>query len=212
MKKILTTIFLIFTLTALISCGSKPAEINQELAGGLTVESALPYSGAYVEDGSDTDTGCMAIKVTNTGNEYIQYAVLSASAGDDTYTFEISTLMPGDSVTALNKEKKKMPANAGKLEFETVSYAPFGSESSVYPDIFDITAQDGQITVRNISDKDIDGEIYVYYKNLYEDGSYLGGITYRAGIRDGLAAGAEESVQTEHYGENSRVVFVTYVH
>ena len=50
---------------------------------------------------------------------------------------------------------------------------------------------------------------YVYYKNVSGD-MLLGGITYRAGVKN-LAAGESQSCYTSHFVQGaSKLLFVTY--
>ena len=72
-----------------------------------------------------------------------------------------------------------------------------------------LESAEASIKATNISDEDISGEIYVYYK--YSAGGLLyGGITFRAKIEGGLAAGTSAVVTTGHYDpELSRILCVT---
>ena len=68
---------------------------------------------------------------------------------------------------------------------------------------------DGVINATNISDKDIDGEIVIYYKNAASD-LFYGGITYRIQIQDGLKADEIRQVMTQHASDTgSKIMFVT---
>jgi hypothetical protein len=74
---------------------------------------------------------------------------------------------------------------------------------------FEITGGDGYLDVKNISNADISGDIFVYYKNSASDLLY-GGITYRARLSGGIKAGETMRIMTGHYHEGaSRLLMVT---
>ena len=81
----------------------------------------------------------------------------------------------------------------------------------MHEDALQLDATDLTIKVTNVSGEDITGDIYVYYKTVAND-MYMGGITYRAKIEGGLAAGASAECYAGHYTQKySEILFVTYV-
>lgn len=78
----------------------------------------------------------------------------------------------------------------------------------LHDDLFTVTTSDNTITVTNNSGSDA-AQVYVYYKNASGD-MLLGGITYRAGVKN-LAAGESQSCYTSHFVQGtSKLLFVTY--
>ncbi len=87
----------------------------------------------------------------------------------------------------------------------------FLPEFQMHPDVFEITGEAGQLTVKNISDKAVSGEVYVYYKNSGAD-LFYGGITYRARVEGGLEPGESKQIIAAHYAPTtSAILMVSYI-
>lgn len=182
-----------------------------DLGQGLVVQEIKAYAGSYVEDGSDeTVDGVCAVTVKNQGSQTIQYGKLVLNQGDQAYTFEVSTLPPGACAQLLELSRQTMPDSLEGVTGTLESLAFFQEEPSLYEEIFQLETQDQAITIQNISDTDITGQIYVYYKITYGD-LYMGGITYRVG-QEGLKAGESSTCYAGHFSQDySKVMFITYV-
>lgn len=181
-------------------------------AAGLSVVSMENISGMYVEDGSDEVTsGIFAVTFRNDSDSDLQYAKLVLTVGKEDYTFEISTLPAGETVRAMEINKKAFASSDGDVTLTQENVAWFDEAPSMYENIFKITQRSNAIIVENISDKTVTAPIYVYYKN-YTDGVYIGGITYRAGTQEDLAPGKSVALSAKHFDpDSSRLMFVTYV-
>ena len=115
------------------------------------------------------------------------------------YEFDLTTVPAGAVVQLLETGRKKLPADVAGLEASVTLWAPFAEEPSLCADIFEIEGTERGITVKNISDRNVTGD------------KLIGGITYRAGVKD-LAAGASATCYAGHYSKDySKVLFVTYV-
>lgn len=170
---------------------------------GVTVDSWLKIISLGEKD------GVLSVFVRNTSDEDIQYALLSVNAGDGRAEFPITTLTAGASATLRCNNGYVFNDNVSYHSWKIADKAVFKEELSCYPDIFEIDGNDGYISIKNISDKDIEGKIYIYYKNV-TDGVYDDGVTYRAYV-DGLDKGENTQIQTQHYlKDTSRIMFVTY--
>jgi hypothetical protein len=67
------------------------------------------------------------------------------------------------------------------------------------------------MNVKNISDSDIEGNIYVYYKYKTQD-LFYGGITFRVTVEGGLKAGEIRQLMTSHFNPDTcQVVMVETV-
>ena len=87
----------------------------------------------------------------------------------------------------------------------------FTSELSLMEDSLQIQILDGVMNVTNISDSDIDGDIYIYYKNAAMD-LYYGGITYRSSIAGGLKQSETRQLSGGHISKTgTKVMFVNIV-
>ncbi len=152
--------------------------------------------------------GKLSVLVRNISEKDVQYAVLSVVCGDKTHYFTLSTLTAGSSAILTHNDAEfdeKAQYHTWKINEEII----FSEPLSVYPEVFEISGADGCVSVKNISSKDIDGSIYVYYKNV-EDGVFTEGTTYRILI-EGLKKNEEVQMLSSHYKKDtSLVMFVTY--
>lgn len=188
---------------------SQPVE-GLDLGGGIVITDYLPYTGAFMEDRTDdVVSGVLGIRVTNTGEKYIQTMDITLTDGNETAEFSLSTLFPGQSVVVLEKNRMAYSDALLFTDFETGSVAFFDGDPGMAEDKLEIQCLDGVINVTNISDEDVTGDILIYYKN-YTSGMYYGGITYRIRIAGGLKSGEIWQGTAAHFNPaNSAVVFVT---
>lgn len=219
MKKVFFPLLLVFALL-LSACGTanpsepdpsaspSPAELSLSLSDGITLVSIEAYSGAFVEDGSDEQVSdIMSVTVRNDGDQPIQYATLVVTVDSVDYNFELSTLPVGAEAKLLEMNKSAMPT-LGEVTATVTACAFFTNEPTMCEELFEVDAQDGAITVTNISDKDF-GSIYVYYKSCSDD-LFLGGITYRVNVPE-LKSGDSYSCYAGHFSANgSRLMFINY--
>lgn len=181
-----------------------------DLGGGVLITEFIPYTGAFMEDRTDeVVSGVLAIRVKNTGGEYIQTMNITLVAGNTQAQFSLSTLFPGESVIVLEKNRMAYSSAPAFTEAKADAVALFDAHPGFCDDRLKIQCMDGVINVSNISGEDITDDIFVYYKN-YVDGIYYGGITYRIRIQGGLKAGEIRQGSAAHFNpDNSTVVFVT---
>ncbi len=191
--------------------GAEGGEAGWDAGYGLQVVSLEPYSGLFVEDGSDeTVSDICAIRVKNTGEETVQYAHLTMTLGETVYEFDLSTLPPAREVQLLDLNRQAVPESTEGISLAVADYAAFSKEPSMNEEVLEISAQDTAITITNRSDQDM-SQVYVYYKLDY-GGFYLGGITYRVGASE-LAAGASTTCYAGHYtSDECSLMFTTYVY
>ncbi len=170
---------------------------------GVTVDNFLKIISIGERD------GVLSVFVRNVSDEDIQYALLSVMTGDGRAEFPISTLTAGASATLRCNNGYIFDDDAVYYGWKVENKAIFKEELSCYPDVFEIDGVNGFISIKNISDKDVEGKIYIYYKNV-TDGVYDDGVTYRAYV-DGLEKGEKTQIKTQHYlKDSSRILFVTY--
>ena len=209
-------------LFACAGCGKKAAQPDEfglaaekskldgtDIGDDLQLVSTGRYAGLFVEDGSDkTVSDVFCIRVKNTGSSDVQYAHITLARGDERYEFDISTLPAGQTLQALELSAQTMPEKPEELTATVTTYAAFTEPLSMHDDLFTVTTSDNTITVTNNSGSDA-AQVYVYYKNASGD-MLLGGITYRAGVKN-LAAGESQSCYTSHFVQGtSKLLFVTY--
>ena len=195
-----------------------PEEIPEEepvqtfpivLKQGLQIHKIDSYTGPYWEDGSDEEVSeLLMMELENISGKDIQIAVVQLLFGEETAIFQVTNLPEGESVIVLEQNRRKyteeMPT---EVTVENIAYM---DEFSMQEDAVKITAFDGIINVENISEKDIEQTIFIYYKN-YEDGQYHGGITYRVRIDEGLKAGEVRQLKASHFHDGkSRLLMVSF--
>ncbi len=230
-KNIIITLLCLFVVFGLCACNKDNTEVNKEepmdrnpvITEEIDVEQVSEFEAKESENsqiGVTVDNflkiisigerdGVLSVFVRNTSKQDIQYALLSVMTTEGRAEFPISTLTAEASVT--------LRCNNGYVfNEETVYYSwkienkvIFEDELSCYPDVFEIDGVDGFISIKNISKKDVEGKIYIYYKNV-TDGVYDDGVTYRASV-DGLKKGEKSQIKTQHYlKDSSRILFVEY--
>ena len=204
MKRTIKCAALLLALVLLCAgCGKKqPAQPDQyglapepskldgvAIGNDLEIVSTGRYAGLFVEDGSDeTVSDVFCIRVKNTGSTGVQYAHITLTRGGECYEFDITTLLPGETVQALELSRQTLPEKPAELTAAVTTYAPFSE-----------TNNSGAAAA----------QVYVYYKNASGD-LLLGGITYRAGLTD-LGPGETRTCYAGHYSQDSsRLLFVTY--
>lgn len=181
-----------------------------DLGNGLEITGLGDYTGMYMEDGSnEIVSGVMMIMVTNNGRFPLQYAeiTLSGEAGDA--LFSLSTLNPGQTVVVLEANRRTYSSGDSYTAASSSKVVFFTEELDAHEDVLKIQPLDGGFNITNISDRDIAGDIVVYYKNYAGDLLY-GGITYRGTISGGLEAGQIKQVMSSTFTESgTAVMFVT---
>lgn len=185
------------------------ADFLFDLGDELYIASVNEFAGIYMEDGTDEPVqGLLSLVLENRGELALQYARIILDYGDARAEFEVTNLPAGGTVVLL--EKNRMPYRAGLPGAAAAENTALLEEFPMYPELFEINTADGVINIRNVSDEDITGDIFVYYKNV-GGGIYYGGITYRVRIAGGLKAGEIRQVMTGHYYEDaSEILMVTY--
>lgn len=174
---------------------------------GLVITSLNAVSGKYVEDGGDSEVShVVAATVMNSSVSTLQYAKFSVTDDGDSYTFELSTLPPGESVCVLEANKKtRSEAFSDSFSASVEHEVYFDTEPTSLDGELSIEVQNGAIKVTNISSATVTRDISVFFKNR-ENGMYFGGITYRARITDDLEPGESVSVYASHASVGESVI------
>ncbi len=170
---------------------------------GLVVDSWLKIISVGEKDGR------LSVLVRNISATDVQYAKLSVVCNGKKYDFELSTLLAGSTAIVSCNDKVPFETNGQYYSWKVEDKILFSEKLSLYPEIFEIKGADGALSVKNISNKNIDGPIFVYYKNV-ENGVFTEGTTYRISV-DGLQKGQEKQTLSGHYKKDtSLVMFITY--
>ncbi len=183
---------------------SAPLDLGQ----GLLITDIMAYTGAYMEDGSnEVVSDVLMVILKNNSDKALQCARITLNFGTQQAQFSVTNIPAGEQVVLL--EKNRMAYIEGLPDGTALADVVFLPELPMYEDLFAVTGQKGILTVKNISDTAVSGDIYVYYKNCSQDLLY-GGITYRVRI-SGLAAGQSENAAAPHFNPSTCVVLmITY--
>lgn len=169
------------------------------------------YSGAFVEDGTDEQVqDVLAIVIKNVGNEPVEYGQLTAKYRGKPVEFDFSGLPATGSVLVMEKNRT-VYSGSGKitdLSCEQMAMPvdlvfDFENDFRLYP-------SDGVINIENISGRDFEDDVSVFYKN-FEYGLFLGGITYRARFSGGVKAEKyAQSMQSHYFTDRSAILYMSY--
>ena len=174
---------------------------------GLTIEKIAPYSGMFVEDGSNVQVKNVAmLLVYNDGDSAVEYAQISVVYGQQTLLFDISALPAGEKLVVQEKTGKPLPeGNADSASALVVQRA----DMQMSQNMIQVTDNgDNTLTIQNLTDEMIPTAriFYKYYMN--DEEIFVGGIAFTVRISR-LGAGASVTIQPAHYtSQTSRVVMV----
>ena len=175
------------------------------LGYGLEIIDAGRYTGAYMEDGSDElVSDVMMIVVRNSGEDDIQLAQITAVSQEEEYHFTLTNLAAGEQAVVLERDRK-LSTGAALISAVLENPVVFPEPMSLQEDVLEISGLDGMLNVKNISDSDITGDIYIYYKYAAQDVFY-GGITFRVCVEGGLGAGELRQLPAGHYSPEGCVI------
>ena len=184
--------------------------VSVSLSRGMEIVDVGSYTGMYMEDGSDEIvSGVLMIVVANKGEEDIQYAEITLSAGAETAYFSLTTLPAGESVVLLEQNRMSYSKSVIYSDAKASNVAVFKEPMSLREDLITIQALKGAMNITNISGADITGDIVIYYKNSSSDMLY-GGITYRVRLSGGMKKDEIKQIVSDHFSAGgSSIMFVT---
>lgn len=180
------------------------------LEQGLYIVRMGNFSGRYVEDGSDAqvENFCSVI-VENRSTRTLQLLQFKVIDGDRVYEFRLTTLPPGERAVVQELSRTTFVPGEALMRADVELCVFFDKEPSLHEDVFAISGTENGIELRNLTDKEISGPIYVYYKTRTADG-FGGGITYRVTV-PGLAAKGVYKASVSHFWPgSSQVMFIDY--
>lgn len=174
---------------------------------GLVIQRLAPYTGKYVEDGSNTTAnGVAMILVRNESGHPIQFASLAMKFEDTTLLFEISALPAGGSAVVQEKMRRGIPAgDPMTCEAQVIQQAEQGFAAE---QVSVTENEDGSLTVTNLTDATIPA-VRVFYKYyLTDEQIYVGGIAFTAKVSQ-LRPHSSYTIRPTHYEKGaSRIVMV----
>ncbi len=223
MKTIKKIIPLLLCICIVMLCGCNPDstetnkktaygyELQAEIDYGVTIEDIYLYSGEYIEDVSSGNCeNVVALKVKNNSGSDIQLLRINVKTNIKELSFEITTLISGADVVALEKSEQTLDENEKILSIEITNRSDFKRNISLKKDVFIVQGNLATINIKNISATEIQKDIYVYYKKKDADGNYFGGITFRTKAV-GLKPNEIKQLPAANFDpSDSEVLFVDY--
>ena len=163
-----------------------PELFPMELEGGcLTVHSLFPYSGMNPDAGLEFGENIAGLQLTNTSDEHISLAELTAVLDDGTeLCFRVEDLPPGMSAMLFDPECRTLDGD--RYCVDLYGFAEF-EEDPMQPELVAVSVDGIAVTVYNVSGRDLT-DLRVACHGLL-DGSCFGGITYIYDVAS-LPAGA----------------------
>ena len=173
----------------------------------ISIEKMGPYSGIFVEDGSNANVENVAMLMVKNNSDFpVEYIQIRVLCGQEELLFDISALPAGERLVVQEKTGKTISEDqATSATALVVRRADMEmSESKVQV----VDNGDNTLTVKNLSNETIP-TIRVFYKYYMEDGNlFIGGIAFTVRVSM-LGAGASVEIQPSHYASRtSRVVMV----
>ena len=163
-----------------------PELLPMELEGGrLTVHSLFPYSGMNPDAGLEFGEDIAGLQLTNTSDEHISLAELTAVLDDGTeLCFRVEDLPPGMSAMLFEPEGRTLDGD--RYCVDLYGFAEF-EEDPMQPELVAVSVDGIAVTLYNVSGRDLT-DLRVACHGLL-DGSCFGGTTYIYDVAS-LPAGA----------------------
>lgn len=151
--------------------------------------------------------GRLAVVAENVSDSDVEYALLTVKTKSGELTFNVSALLRGTKAVLLcNEEVSSDPAEV-YTAWQTKDKIIFENPPVMNDDKLEIKVLDGSVLVRNISGKDIESDIYIYYKDRKED-LVNGSVTYKFRV-DGLKGDSQTYVKAPELNENNCMIIFT---
>lgn len=154
--------------------------------GRLTVQSIFQFSGMNPDAGFEWGDEIAGLQMTNTSEEYLYSAEITAFLTDGTTrTFRAEDVPPGKTVMAFCLEHE--PLQNMECCEELYGFAEFGAEDHLAADLVQISVSGTEITLKNVSGQDLT-DLNVTCHGLLND-SYFGGTAYHYNVASLPAGG-----------------------
>ena len=177
----------------------------------LTLIRMYSYSGKFVEDASfEEKENVAAIEVLNASGTDIRLARIIVTTKTRELLFEATSIPGYNTITVLEKNAAAFTEGEEIIGVRVENRVDFEEDMSFHKESISIMTTGYVFNVENITDKDIESDIYIYYKKIDGNGKLFGGITFRSKV-EGLKAGELRQVAASNFiSEDSKVIFVEY--
>ena len=170
----------------------------------LKIEKLAPYSGLYVEDGTNVQvTDVAMLLLHNTGDTAVEYTEITVEYEEKTLTFQVTALPAGERMVVQEKYGNAVPEGTPKSASALVVHR---AQMRIPSEITVTDNGDNSLTVKNLTGQTIP-TVRVFYKYYMENEDlFVGGIAFTVRITN-LGPNAGVVIRPSHYtSENSRVV------
>ena len=167
---------------------------------GLVVEKVGAYHGAFVEDGRDKKVkNVLAMTFENKTDQVIQYSNISfRTTSGKTAEFKITMIPAGGKVIAFEQNKMKYKkSNKYELDDQITAYMEPDQVSLLEDQVSIVGTNKNQLTITNLTDATIK-VLRIFYKYQYDDGTYVGGITFTSKIKN-LKGNDKVTISPDHF-------------
>ena len=149
--------------------------------------------------------------VTDAGSDRdLQYGEIILTDEAGSYRFQVTNL-PAHRQAVLLEQGRSAAPDAFPRDASARNLAWFREPMSLHEEQFSVTGAKGVVNVKNISEQDVDADVYVYYKYT-ADSLFFGGITFRVRVEGGLKAGEIRQVPSGHFDPESCTVLDVTIH
>lgn len=174
----------------------------------LVIEKLAPYTGIYVEDGTNQQiTDVAMLMVRNHGTTALEYAEINVAFGEETLTFHISALPAGEKLVVQESDKKQIPGKdptgCAALVIQNSNMVASSTSVSVTDD------GKGGLIIQNLTGEPIP-TVRVFYKYYMADEDvFIGGIAFTLKVSR-LPANGSTTVRPSHFSSgSSRIVMIS---
>jgi hypothetical protein len=181
-----------------------PFEIPEH---GLVIHRLAPYTGLFVEDGTNIQVPSVAmLLVENKGPYPVEYTRIAITYEETELLFDISALPVGERLVVQEKNCKPVPEGEPSVANAMVVHR---ADMELSQEKLRVTDNGNDtLTIQNLTDEMIP-TVRVFYKYYMEaEDVYVGGIAFTVRL---TRLGAEESITikpTHYNSETGRVVMV----
>lgn len=170
---------------------------------GVTVQDTLKIISVGEAD------GVLTVLCENISEKSIKRAMMTVVSNGEKLTFSVNDLLKGKKALLFCEEKKGFDENAFYTNFTLENILTFDNEPSLREDELEITLTEDSVAVKNISGKDIDSAVYIYYK-LKTDNIPNGNETRRIKLQS-LKDGAVTYINAKGLSpETHEIIFADY--
>ena len=153
--------------------------------------------------------GRLAVVAENVSDSDVEYALLTVKTKSGELTFNVSALLRGTKAVLLCNEDVGSDPGEVYTAWQTKDKVDFEKTPVMNDDKLEISVLDGSVSVKNISGKDIESDIYIYYKDKKDD-LVNGSVTYKFRV-DGIKVDSQTYVKAPELNENNcMIIFADY--